>query len=143
VAQGDFAFATAARSFAGTVLTAFLTCKGRAPVQSSPGIPAHGFADTDASLPRRMAEGLDRFKGKLLLILSGKDLTAQEFNEVARASSRWGKLLAAPRVERRDLPEADHTFSAPRMARPGRNLDGRLGAIVVKRVLMVAYHFRP
>jgi hypothetical protein len=29
------------------------------------------------------------------------------------------------------------------MARPGRRVDSFLGAIVVKRVLMVAYHFPP
>src|SRR6476469_7342643 len=35
-----------------------------------------------------------------------------------------------------------HIFES-RMARPGRRVDSFLGAIVVKRVLMIAYHFPP
>jgi hypothetical protein len=58
-----------------------------------------------------MADGLCRFKGKVLLILSGRDLTAQEFEEVVRGSKRWQKLIADTRVERRALAEANHTFS--------------------------------
>lgn len=34
---------------------------------------------SDASLPDRMLRGLNRFKGNVLFIISGNDLTAQEF----------------------------------------------------------------
>lgn len=64
-----------------------------------------------ASLPERMVEGLNRFNGKLLLIISGKDLTAQEFLDLVKRSREWQKLLASPQVSRLDLPEANHTFS--------------------------------
>ena len=63
------------------------------------------------SLPERMQDGLARFPGKVLLIVSGNDLTAQEFLDMAAASPSWQRLLAAPRVQRRTLAEADHTFS--------------------------------
>jgi hypothetical protein len=58
-----------------------------------------------------MADGLYRFKGKVLLILSGRDLTAQEFDVLTQGSKRWAKLVADARVERRTLAEANHTFS--------------------------------
>jgi exosortase A-associated hydrolase 1 len=62
-------------------------------------------------LPKRMEAGLRRFKGRVLLMLSGKDLTAQEFKSVVASSPGWQTLLAEPRVSRRELPEANHTFS--------------------------------
>jgi uncharacterized protein len=64
-----------------------------------------------ASLPDRMLDGLSRFEGKVLLILSGNDLTAREFLDVVNGSRKWRNLLAAPRVQRHDLPDATHTFS--------------------------------
>jgi hypothetical protein len=62
-------------------------------------------------LPERMAEGLRHFKGRVLLILSGDDLTAAEFRDTVKASRRWRRLLAQPQVTIRELPAANHTFS--------------------------------
>ena len=62
-------------------------------------------------LPDRMEAGLRSFKGPVLLILSGKDLTAQEFTGVVASSAGWQSLLRNPRVTRCDLAEANHTFS--------------------------------
>jgi uncharacterized protein len=62
-------------------------------------------------LPDRMAEGLTRFDGSVLFIMSGNDFTAREFDEAAKASPRWRSLLASPRVTRHDLADADHTFA--------------------------------
>lgn len=61
------------------------------------------------TLPERMREGLEKFKGKSLLILSENDLTAREFEDIAKSSTSWRKLLE--QIERRDLAGADHTFS--------------------------------
>jgi hypothetical protein len=58
-----------------------------------------------------MEDGLRRFSGRVLLILSGKDLTADEFRGVVSRSERWKALLADARVTQRELPEANHTFS--------------------------------
>jgi hypothetical protein len=58
-----------------------------------------------------MAEGLAGFKGRVLLILSGRDLTAREFEDAAARSKLWQSLLADSRISRCDLPPADHTFS--------------------------------
>jgi exosortase A-associated hydrolase 1 len=68
-------------------------------------------SDHPAPLPERMFNGLDRFGGKVLLIMSGNDLTAQEFLELVKSSRKWQKLLEPSRVQRRDLPQANHTFS--------------------------------
>lgn len=60
---------------------------------------------------RAMTEGLAHFRGRLLLILSGKDLTAKEFLRYVDSQPEWTKLLSPSRAERLDLANADHTFS--------------------------------
>ncbi len=77
-----------------------------APVASAPAPAPCGVA-----LPERMLAGLNQFKGKVLLIMSGADLTAQEFGDVVKASKPWQKQLAQARVTRHALAPADHTFS--------------------------------
>jgi exosortase A-associated hydrolase 1 len=62
------------------------------------------------SLPQRMLDGFSRFRGKTLFIMSGADLTAREFEDMAAAPS-WRKLMREGRVTRRALAGADHTFS--------------------------------
>ncbi|MEO7494778.1 MAG: hydrolase 1, exosortase A system-associated, partial [Massilia sp.] len=78
---------------------------GAASVNAAPAAPA------GPPLPDRMLAGLNDFKGKTLLILSGCDLTAQEFTDVTKASRKWQTLLSSVRVKRQMLAEADHTFS--------------------------------
>ncbi len=68
-------------------------------------------SETARPLPERMAEGLARFAGPILLILSGNDLTAAEFRDMVAASPRWRRLLRQPRIDRHELPTANHTFS--------------------------------
>ena len=65
----------------------------------------------DGSFQLDMARGLAGFRGRVLLILSGNDLTAKEFLDYASSSAAWKGLLDDPKVSRVDLPEADHTFS--------------------------------
>jgi len=73
-------------------------------------IPAR---EPTASAPfqTRMAAGWHRFGGQILLILSGRDLTAKEFVEYARSSGAWRDWLGKPNVTRLELESADHTFS--------------------------------
>jgi exosortase A-associated hydrolase 1 len=65
----------------------------------------------DSALPDRMAAALSQFRGPVLLVLSGNDLTAREFEDAAKASTVWRRLLRDSRVRRHDLAAADHTFS--------------------------------
>ena len=59
----------------------------------------------------RMAQGLRVFSGPVLLILSGRDITAKEFLEFTAADPHWDGLLHGKRIIRHDLLESDHTFS--------------------------------
>jgi exosortase A-associated hydrolase 1 len=62
-------------------------------------------------LAARLSRALQKFRGPVLLILSGRDLTAKEFIDAASASSSWRRLLGETRLTRCDLAPADHTFS--------------------------------
>ncbi|MBZ2206091.1 hydrolase 1, exosortase A system-associated [Massilia soli] len=73
--------------------------------------PATGGACAAPPLRERMRGGLAQFKGRVLLLTSGIDLTAQEFLEMEKSSPEWKSLLARPQVSRQVLPDADHTFS--------------------------------
>lgn len=99
--SGEVALAAALRGF-GASLAGWLRAK-MAP-GAGPG-PA-----SELPLPARMAQGLAAFKGPVGLIISGRDLTAREFEDAA-ADPLWRRLLAEERVARHDLPTADHTFS--------------------------------
>nr|WP_274600026.1 hydrolase 1, exosortase A system-associated [Rhodothalassium salexigens] len=56
-------------------------------------------------------KGLRAFDGRVLLVISGRDLTADEFRQEAEATDAWGDLSRRSRVECLELPAADHTFS--------------------------------
>lgn len=109
--RGELAIAAAAGSFVSAVLTAFGRGKTSAVMDSSTLTPAPVKIDKGPTLPERMADGLKQFEGKVLLILSGRDLTAQEFEAVVQGSPQWQRLLADTRVQSRKLVEANHTFS--------------------------------
>lgn len=64
-----------------------------------------------------MANGLGTFDGPVLLILSGRDLTAKEFLEYAMSNPLWTGLLDRPELVRHDIDDADHTFSSNRWRR--------------------------
>ena len=68
---------------------------------------------TKLSYQHRMARGWTGFSGDILLVLSGNDFTAKEFLDATRSEPAWAPALQHPRLQRHDLPDADHTFSAP------------------------------
>jgi exosortase A-associated hydrolase 1 len=63
----------------------------------------------EKSLPDRMAAALGRFRGRILILLSGNDLTAAEFADVMCASATWRSAVQGAEIAR--FPESDHTFS--------------------------------
>lgn len=99
IASGKFELGAALRSLMG------LLAKAR----GSAAAPAAQC--TNATLPERMLDGLRNFRGQVLLILSGRDLTAQEFADLAAASPHWQQTLAGSTVRRIAFDDADHTFS--------------------------------
>ncbi|QGZ40567.1 exosortase A-associated hydrolase 1 [Pseudoduganella flava] len=102
IAGGQFEFGKALRSFAGLLRTS----RDKPAAATAPDAPS-----PSPGLHERMLAGWKGFDGPILLIISGADLTAQEFLDMVKASRQWRKLLAAPRVQRRTLAAADHTFS--------------------------------
>jgi len=93
---GSMDLRTAVRSFVQNLQTATRKSVAAAPA----GEP---FQD-------RMLQGLRNFKGKVLMVLSGNDMTAREFEEYAQ-DPRWRSALAMPVVSRIYVDDADHTFS--------------------------------
>lgn len=75
------------------------------------GRPGTASEAGTSALPDRMLAGLSAFKGKVLLIISPIDLTAQEFLDMVKGSAQWQRLLGDGRVTRQSLAGADHTFS--------------------------------
>jgi nitroreductase len=49
----------------------------------------------------------------VLMVLSGNDLTAQEFLEHTRQVTGWQLHMSRPKLQLEHVPKADHTFSAP------------------------------
>lgn len=68
--------------------------------------------DENLTLPIRMRECLKQFTHPVLLILSGRDLTADEFKETVKGDPEWQSLLGQPHITCREFDEADHTFSS-------------------------------
>lgn len=79
IASGRFDFGAAARSFYRL-------------------LGAAKSAPESGALPERMHDALGQFQGKVLVILSGADLTAREFDDLAGGSEKWTRLMKAPRI---------------------------------------------
>lgn len=59
----------------------------------------------------RMARAWRAFDGPLLLLLSGRDQTAQEFGDALENDPAWRGALARPGVRVQRIADSDHTFS--------------------------------
>lgn len=59
----------------------------------------------------RMRNGLQRFRGPVMVLCSGRDLTAREFDDLCMRDAGWRKVVAQTRVSVVRIPDADHTFS--------------------------------
>ena len=84
--------------------------KGRKTLRAGVQVAADDSLDA-LPLVAKPAEGLRRFQGHALLLMSGKDYIAREFDEVTKGSQAWAGLLSGPRITRADIEGADHTFS--------------------------------
>lgn len=74
-------------------------------------IHAKSEVDRNKPLPDRMLDGLSRFKGQVMLVMSGRDMVSKEFEDLLQAVPAWQERLAACSTVRHDLQYADHTFS--------------------------------
>jgi len=106
VASGQFDVKASVRGLWQDLGKAF---RPRPPAEAS--VSSGTTAPAAAPLPERMQHALTRFGGRVLVVLSGADLTAQEFADLSSRPGAWQKLLAAPRFTRQKIDKADHTFS--------------------------------
>lgn len=65
----------------------------------------------------RMLDGAREFGGKTLVLLSGQDLVATEFELLLAQSDPWQRAFASDRVRTAKLTGANHTFSRPEWSR--------------------------
>ena len=65
----------------------------------------------DRPFPDRMLSGLKDFQGQALLILSEKDLTAREFDDLIASDKDWKDTIGEKITRRVDIAATDHTFS--------------------------------
>ena len=84
--------------------TAFGSASANASGNSQTAAPPKPFQ-------QRMAIAWHQLPGQILLILSGEDYTAKEFQEFASANPQWKNYLAHARLQRHEVPGVDHTFS--------------------------------
>ena len=64
-----------------------------------------------APLPDRMLSGLQQFTGKIFVITSGNDFTAQEFLDLINNAQGWKQTLKSKQATFAHLKDANHTFS--------------------------------
>jgi uncharacterized protein len=63
-------------------------------------------------LPDRLLAGWRRFGGRIMLVMSGRDLIAREFDELIQGSQAWAAAIQESALTRHDLADGDHTFSS-------------------------------
>jgi len=82
---------------------------GKVRSRSIPPQSKNPVEETD--LVTQWVENLQAFEGHVLLLVSGRDLTAREFDLALQEHPNLRRLLLRPAVTRIDMSEADHTFS--------------------------------
>lgn len=92
----------------------------------------------------RMLLGMESFSGKSLLLLSGNDLTADEFRQHVAHSKKWQMVLSSLSVAEKTLAEANHTFSKAVWRDQVAQWTGEwiMGGDM-KKILLIAFHFPP
>src|SRR5262249_5952972 len=89
---------TSARDLFGDIGRALGALKGNVAERAS--------SNFDGSLVDRMGNNLRHYHGLVLLIISGRDLTAKEFDAAVRRSTVWRRVLKNDRLTQRQLAEA-------------------------------------
>ncbi|MBP6816451.1 MAG: alpha/beta hydrolase [Burkholderiaceae bacterium] len=87
-----------------------------AAANASTGAPAAGAAPANApvaDLPGELLQCLEAFRGQVVTLLSGADLTAAEAESLMARDPRWKRALDGRRSTLIRIEGADHTFSRP------------------------------
>tara|TARA_R110002126_G_scaffold10245_21_gene46516 strand:+ start:3211 stop:4074 length:864 start_codon:yes stop_codon:yes gene_type:complete len=83
------------------------TIRQRKPKQSSASVTPLANEHNYVQL---MLSGWQNFSGKVLLLSSGNDLTAQEFLQLCNDDCAWGACLA--QAQHKHIADANHTFAS-------------------------------
>lgn len=75
------------------------------------GVGSRASVDHSLPFPLRMLAGAKRFKGRILLMMSGQSLVSKEFDELVKSSPEWQRTIRRDGVTRIDFPDADQAFS--------------------------------
>lgn len=100
IASGRFAWRRSARAAASSLALLAGRLLARRRPAAEPGFQA------------RMAQGWQALRARTLFVLSGHDITAQEFHDHARGDPAWQPFDGAEGPCLRRVPEADHTFAS-------------------------------
>ncbi len=65
----------------------------------------------DQPFTELMLSGFKKFQGQILLVMSGKSLTSEEFDVLVANSPEWQKAYKSASITRADIAEADQAFS--------------------------------
>ncbi|MDT8363058.1 MAG: hydrolase 1, exosortase A system-associated [Nitrosomonas sp.] len=103
--SGQFDATASVRSLY-TTIKSLAQARNSAPISENINLPCG-----EQPLPDRMLDGLTHFHGKVLVITSGKDMTAREFLDLTGASSDWQASFRTRQVKFSHLAAANHTFS--------------------------------
>lgn len=68
-------------------------------------------SDVEADFVSLMLQGLNNFNGQTEILLSGNDLTADEFKLLVKSNKDWREIQAWDKVRQSTIAHADHTFS--------------------------------
>ena len=102
VISGKFSLLQSGRDLSQSILAAIGSRSSR----------SRGSAAEQLDFVSRMRKGLEEFGGTVLVLISGRDLTAAEFMDLCSNDRRWKDAINHTRVEIVRLPDADHTMSA-------------------------------
>lgn len=69
-------------------------------------------ATGEVSFIDAMRNGLSKFEGRVMILLSGEDITAQEFSGLIARDNLWADIVASELYSVIRVPMADHTFSS-------------------------------
>ena len=83
--------------------------------EAAPALQAEEAFNRDVEKPfvPRMRIGLSRFRGDLLLLMSGRSVVSKEFDELVASRPAWqAALRSARKLVRHEMPDADQTYSS-------------------------------
>jgi exosortase A-associated hydrolase 1 len=66
---------------------------------------------TQDAFVMKMLQGLTGFTGQTDILLSGNDLTADEFTLLIKSNKYWREVMSGDRIKQQTINQADHTFS--------------------------------